>query len=223
MNTSIIIDDIRRRSIRVQRDKILERIRQEEEIATTTLPRKIIREAEERARERVALQGWKRHLAFIAVILGVGYVIYRILGNRQRLVRPRVKSTSFAIQTEGIDENTGNAKRAVSFESEKDWKLERFKLEHPMTWKQFERDGQPDWLVSDVSGRLSFDFFNTELKLAIDVINKDMLRFPSPGYFETQEEFENSVYNRKLKSELSSANSFSYKTIVVNSDTRVYT
>lgn len=232
MNTSIIIDDIRKRSIKIQRDKILEKIRQEEELEAVTLPRKIIQEAEERAKEKIALQGWKRNLSFVVIFLGAGYAIYRILMAGKQKLNPRKppSSTSFAIQTETIldddDDVEYDAREKTVINDErktikfnipkiKDRETEKLKTVYPKHWKEFERDYEPPWLVSRVSGQMSFGFYHSGLKIGIDMITSEMLEFPNK-HFSTQEDFENSIYDRQLKTELSEDYSVTYK--IVNLD-----
>ena len=236
MNTSIIIDDIRKRSIKIQRDKILEKIRQEEELEATTLPRRIILEAEERAKEKIALQGWKRNLSFLVIFLGAGYAIYRILiAGRQKLSNrkpvPKPLSASFAIQTENTveeedeEEEFDNHTRKpakVTFDidnidskSHGDKEMEKLKIDYPKHWRGFERDYEPDWLRSNVTGQMKFGFYNKELRIAIDMITSEMLQYPN-DHFSTQEDFENSIYDRQLKKDLSEHHSITYK--IVNID-----
>ena len=229
MNTSIIIDDIRKRSIKIQRDKILEKIRQEEELEATTLPRRIILEAEERAKEKIALQGWKRNLSFLVIFLGAGYAIYRILiAGRQKLSNrkpvPKPLSASFAIQTENTveEEEFDNRTRKlakVTFDidnidstSPDDKEMEKLKIDYPKHWRGFERDYEPDWLRSNVTGQMKFGFYNKELRIAIDMITSEMLQYPN-DHFSTQEDFENSIYDRQLKKDLSEHHSITYKII----------
>ena len=236
MNTSIIIDDIRKRSIKIQRDKILEKIRQEEELEATTLPRKIIMEAEERAREKIALQGWKRNLSFIAIFLGAGYIIYRILmTGRQKLSRKKTPpvTSSFAIQTETVEEekeeNDVKPKPSrVTFNVEpKDEEeslpreIRKLKTDYPRHWKGFQPNYEFPWLTSNVTGQMKFDFYNSDLKIGIDMITAEMLEYPNV-HFTTQEDFENSVYDRQLKLELSDDHSITYKVINLDLEMEEY-
>lgn len=121
MNTSIIIDDIRKRSIRVQRDKILDRIRQEEEIAEAALPRRIILEAEEKAKQKILIQGWKKTACMVAMFLGAGYIIYRLLNIQKKILAPKkppVPKKSLSIQTEEEKEppQTDLIRKTVKFD-----------------------------------------------------------------------------------------------------------
>lgn len=236
MNTSIIIDDIRKRSIRVQRDKILDRIRQEEEIAEAALPRRIILEAEEKAKQKILIQGWKKTACMVILGLGVSYVIYRLLAMQQQKKperKPPVIKRNLSIQTEMVNEQDDNDeekpnRKTVKFEIDGDEeevgdaKLEKLQTMYPKLWKTFERDSGPEWLVSNLTGgKMAFDFYSEEMSTGIDMISSDMLQYPGPStvHFETQEDFENSIYNRKLKEELCEDNSLVYKLINLDLET----
>lgn len=211
MNSSIIIDDIRKRSIRVQRDQMIERLKQEEEFFETSVPKRIIMEAEERAREKVQSQGWKKTFVFVVFMIACAYLIFRYIKTNMG-VKPQVQKQkkkmmiTTEIQTDPV-ETPVPEKRAVKFSI--DEKMERIKLAYPDTWKEFERNVKFPWLRSPISGPMFVDFYLEDERLAIDVIHNDMLEYPNI-YHTTEEQFENYVYERKLKMDQCQENDVSF-------------
>jgi hypothetical protein len=216
MNSSIIINDIRKRSIRLQREQILENIRREEEYYEAPLPQRIIIEAEERAKEKTNSHSWKK-TALLTLFIGICfYIVFRFMSKATApptileppFPKPRLKpSVAIAIQTD----DTPSQK--VSFQL--DEKLERLKEEFMGgDWKEFDRDVYPTWLKSPISGPMGFDFYSSELKIAIDVLYNDMLEYPN-CYHKTEEQFENFIYERKIKMDLCSERGIEYQELAM--------
>jgi hypothetical protein len=97
-----------------------------------------------------------------------------------------------------------------------DEKLEKLKTEYSQTWK-FERDYQPHWLLSPISGLMTIDFYNPHEELCLDVIKDDMLVYPN-SYHDSEETFENFIYERKLKGELCSQHGLTYQELIIGPD-----
>lgn len=212
MNSSIIIDDIRRRSIRLQRDQILERIRQEEDFYEQPLPKRIIIEAEERAKDRISSSGWKKTMFIIFLFISIGYIIFKfMLINSTTEVRipprqPRMVTTE--IQTESPLE-----RKAVRFEL--DSHLEKLKNEFPSDWRGFENGFSREWLRSPISGPLVIRYYHPDMNLAVDVFHNDMLEYPNQ-YHETVEQFENFIFEKNLKMSLCEENGIQYQEIFID-------
>lgn len=221
MNSSIIINDIRKRSIRLQREQILENIRREEDYYEAPLPQRIIIEAEERAREKTNSHSWKK-TALLTLFIGICfYLVFRFMSQATSLpqpllpkqpIKPRLKpSVSISIQTD-TPESPGPVQK-VSFQL--DEKLERLKEEYlGGDWREFDRDVYPTWLKSPISGPMGFDFYASELKIAIDVLYNDMLGYPN-CYHKTEEQFENFIYERKIKMDLCSERGIEYQELAM--------
>lgn len=211
MNSSIIISDIRKRSIRLQREQILENVRQEEALYDMPLSQRLINEAEERAREKTDSQSWKKSFMLFLFFLGCMYILYRLLKTdiRKELRPPKMVTTS--IQTDSPDPI-----RQVRFTE--DPKLERLKQEYPREWKNFDRDQTIEWLRSPITGPLLVDFLYERHGLAVDVINNDILEYPN-NYHKTEEQFENFIYERELKNRLCSENGIEYNELYLTTDT----
>jgi hypothetical protein len=215
MNSSVIINDIRKRSIRLQRDHILDSIRNEEQFYETPLPQRIIIEAEERAREKTDSHSWKK-TAFMVVFIGLSfYLIFRFMSQSipPPLTAPKRKlpklSTTIAVQTDQDLSPTPTTRLTFHM----DEKLEKLKTEYSHTWK-FERDYQPSWLLSPISGLMTIDFYNPDDNLCLDVIRYDMLAYPN-SYHDSEETFENFIYERKLKAELCHKQGLDYQELVI--------
>lgn len=187
--STIIADDIRKRSIRLQRDVILERIRQEEEISNASIPKRFIIDAEEKARERVESQTWKKYMIVLLLVGSILWMGFRILYHHGKPIPS--KKVRFNI----------------------DRRMELLKKEFPTDWKSFHRNGGPDWLISDITGKMSFEFFNPELQVGVDVVEREDLVFPSSKYEGDEIKFQNSVYNMDLKQRLCTENSFTYRVL----------
>lgn len=203
MMTSIIMDDIRKRSIRIQRDQMLERIRQEEEYQNLTLPKQLIIEVEERARERVEGQSWKKYFIMILLIGVLAYIIFKFTKNESSSTHqiPEKKSVKFNPNTT-IRENT----------------LKRIRKMYPDDWRGFQNKQSPPWLVSNISGKLSFEYFNPELGVAIDVVMRDDLSFPSKKYNDDEIKFENFIYDIELKKTECNSRNIKYFSWVVDNN-----
>lgn len=178
--SSIIHEDIRKRSIRIQRDQILNQLRQDEDLAMTSIPRRIIMEVEDRAREAVDSNSWKRYFIMFIIAASVVYGLYRLI-------------------------NILNAR------------MSEFSLQNifPKTHAGFVRNGGPDWLVSEITGSMTFDYFNEKTGEAIDFITSDDNRFPSPKY-KNEIDFQNAIYNRAMKKELCEKHEVSYVVVIDN-------
>jgi hypothetical protein len=217
MNSSVIINDIRKRSIRLQRDHILESIRNEEQFFETPLPKRIIIEAEERAREKTDSHSWKK-TTFLVIFIGLCfYLLFRFMSQgipppiqvSKRKIPPL--SSTIAIQTES---QPSPSTPRLTFNI--DEKLERLKREYSHSWK-FEKDFQPSWLTSPISGQMTIDFYNPDETLALDIIKNDMLEYPNP-YHNSEEEFENFIYDRKLKLDLCKDRGIDYQELLIPPD-----
>jgi hypothetical protein len=212
MNSSIIINDIRKRSIRLQREQILDDIRREEEYYEAPLPKRIIIEAEERAKEKTNSHSWKKSL-LLTLFIGLSfYLVFRFMIQNVSAppppkLKPKPLSATIAIQTDQAEVSS-----RVSFQV--DEKLERLREEFKQDWKYFERDVRLPWLKSPISGPMFFDFYSPELKMAVDVLNNDMLEYPNT-YHDTEEQFENFVYERKLKMDLCSEREIEYQELTI--------
>lgn len=178
--SSIIFDDIRKRSIRLQRDLILNQIRQDEDLGMTNIPRRIIMEVEERARETVESNAWKRYFVLFIIISAVVYGLYRLMNILN------ARFSQYSLQTL-----------------------------FPNTHQGFVKDTGPDWLVSDLTGTMSFSFFNEKTGEAIDYITSDDNKFPSARY-RNEIDFQNAIYNRAMKKELCEKHEVSYLVVLDN-------
>lgn len=105
--SSIIFDDIRKRSIRVQRDQILSQIRQDEDLGMTSIPRRIIMEVEERARETVESNTWKRYLLLFIIITSVIYGMYRLVNTLNAKFSQYSLQSLFPNTYQGFTKSTG--------------------------------------------------------------------------------------------------------------------
>lgn len=204
--TSIIMDDIRKRSIRIQRDQILERIKQEEEFQNLSLPKQLIIEAEERARERIDGQSWKKYFIMVLIMTGIGYIIFKFTRNNVPVSPPPQHSSE---------------KKTVKFNPEmtiREISTARLRKEYPDAWKGFKNKESPTWLVSNLSGKLSFEYFNPELGVAIDVVMREDLSFPSKKYKDDEIKFENFIYDIELKKTECKARNIQYLSWVVDNN-----
>jgi len=213
MNSSIIIDDIRKRSIRVQREQILERIRNEEDFYDQPLPRRIIQEAEERAKERVSSSGWKKTIIIILLFLAMGYIVFRsmMLSAKEPVYAP--VQIPRMITTEIQTDETPVERKNIRFDL--DERFEKLKEVYPHTWKEFEMDFQEEWLRSPISGLLVVRYYHPELRVAVDVLYSDMLEFPN-RYHKTVEQFENFIFEKSLKTKLCEENGIQYKELIID-------
>lgn len=205
MMTSIIMDDIRKRSIRIQRDQILERIKQEEDFQNLSFPKQLIIEAEERARERVEGQSWKKYFIMLLIMTGIGYIIFKFTRNNVPVSQPSPPSE----------------KKSVKFNPEmtiREISMTRLRKEYPDTWKGFKSKESPAWLVSNLSGKLSFEYFNPELGVAIDVVMREDLSFPSKKYKDDEIKFENFIYDIELKKTECKARNIQYLSWVIDNN-----
>jgi hypothetical protein len=206
MFSSVIADDIRKRSIRVQRDQILDQLRREEEIDNMSIPKRFILEAEERARERVNDQGWKKtFIVSLIVLVGGGLFIFflrRFNKEQQQTPIPKMLS-EMEIQTDDSPQN----KKNVRFETENDGekeedekgdKMSRLMEEFPNSWRNFILDYSPEGLVSDLTGSLVFDFYDEESLLLVDFDPEDFFQFPN-SITNDEIRFKNMIYDKKLK------------------------
>lgn len=180
--TSIIHEDIRKRSIRLQRDQILSQMRQEEEYGFTSIPRRLIMEVEERARESVDSNSWKRYAVLLIITGAIIYGLYKIV----KLANASYKS-SFSIESL-----------------------------FPISHGGFIKNTGPDWLMSDISGKLTFSYFNPDTREAVDYITSEDNKFPSSRY-STEEDFQTAIYNRAQKKELCETNEVTYLVVLDNS------
>lgn len=224
MNTSIIIDDIRKRSIRLQREQLLEQLKHEEDFESMTIPKRIILEAEERAKERVSSQGWKKTVLFTLFLIGLGYLLYKYIardnGKQPMIIKPpKPELVSMSIQTEeDIEEPVVNEPKRVSFQLfDKEVEFARHvKSRELRTF--YKRNFTEDWLVNKSTGKpMTFDFYNDNEDHAIDIISREMLIYPN-DMFETQEDFEMSIYERELKKQLCRQRSIEYEIIVADNN-----
>jgi hypothetical protein len=215
----VIIDDIRRRSIRVQRDQFLEQIRREEEIDNMSISKRFILEAEERARERINDQGWKKTFFFSLLVLvgGVLFVILLRKNNRDTTLQnlPKIGKMETEIQTE---ETTPPLKKNVRFEETRDlpdetdergYVLSRLMEEFPTNWRDFTPDLGPENLVSDLSGNLVFNFYDEEKRVAVDFDPEDFFQFPN-SITNDEIRFQNMIYDKKLKRSFCEENGIDY-------------
>jgi hypothetical protein len=215
MNSSIIIDDIRKRSIRVQRDQILERLRHEEDLYDQPLPKRIIIEAEERAKERVSSSGWKKTFIFILLFLSMGYIVFRfmMISAKEPQHEVPIPRHPRMITTEIQTDSPPNERKSIRFDI--DERFEKLKEEYPHDWKEFENDFQEEWLRSPISGPLFIQYYHPELKVAVDVLNGDMLEFPN-DYHKTVEQFENFIFEKSLKTKLCEENDIQYRELIID-------
>lgn len=204
MNSSVIIDDIRKRSIRVQRDQILEQIRREEEIDNMSIPKRFILEAEERARERIQGQGWKKTLFLSLVVLVGGFLLIKFLRGMNPISSsppPRKICMEMEIQTE----EDISSKKTVRFEEDPEEefsteinKFERLMEEFPTNWKNFYQNFSPEGMISDITGNLHFDFYDEENKIGVDFDPEDFFQFPN-SLTNDEIRFQNMIYDKKIK------------------------
>jgi hypothetical protein len=233
MNSSFIIEDIRKRSHRVHQEELLRRQREEDEEYETALPRRIINEAEENVSRKYALQGWKRISVVGALFLGSVYVIYRImilLSPKSPIpkpvtFRPTQDPKPEPPKAEPKEEREEvevrrEPKRMVMFSVDR--KLDLLQELYPRRWSKFERNFEAEWLQGSVRSEssLTIDFFleggsDDEDSVAIDMITSDMLQYPSPDktYFNSQEEFENFIFTIKEKKDLCTGRGIVYKVL----------
>jgi hypothetical protein len=226
MNSSIIIDDIRRRSIRVQRDQILEQIKREEEIEALTIPKRFILEAEERAKERVSDQSWKKNFFLAILYLISGFLIIKF--TRSLTATPSPPPPVSTSVPEPIPEPEG--KKNVRFnlkspepipESEYEPeeyepnKLELLMRDYPKTWRDFSSKFTADWLMSDVSGKMQFDFFDEDGMVAVDYDPGDFFKFPN-SLTNDEIQFQNMIYDRDLKRTICEEKNIEYREITID-------
>jgi hypothetical protein len=188
MNSSIFINDFRRRSIRVERDKILEQLRMEEEMENMSIPKRFIFEAEERARERVEGQRWKRILLLVLFFGIGGFIIFKVFRRASRI--PRATRVEMEVQTE--------TKKTVSFREDR---RDLLRGEYPDSWETFVEHHSPEWLVSDITGGMQFDFYNEDENVAVDIVPGDFYKFPN-SVTNDEIRFQNMIYDKKLKRQL---------------------
>lgn len=216
MNTSIIIDDIRKRSVRLQRDKILEQIRQEEDMEAMSIPKQIILEVEERAKERVNSQGWKKTALFTVFLGAVAYLVYKYVSReiKPRLIEHiRPELVSMSIQTDTPDEDVTPRKVCFQLYDKED---EFYKTYPDTNIECYVKNYTSEWLINKSSGsEMIIDFMDLEGGHAVDFIPKDMLKYPNDK-FDNQDDFELSIYERELKRELCARRSIKYDIIVMN-------
>lgn len=212
MNSSIIIDDIRRRSIRLQRDQFLDRIRQEEDFYEQPLPKRIIIEAEERAKDRISSSGWKKMMFVIFLFIAIGYIIFKSMLNNST-PEVRIPTRAPRMVTTEIQTDSPLEKKAVRFEI--DNHLEKLKDEFPTEWRSFETNFRREWLRSPISGLLTIHYYNSEMNLVVDVFHNDMLVYPNQ-YHETVEQFENFIFEKNLKMRLCEENGIQYQEIFID-------
>lgn len=209
MNSTVIIDDIRKRSIRVQRDQYIEQIRREEEIDAMSIPRRFILEAEERARERIQEQGWKKTLFMTLVILVGGFLLVRFLRNTNQPPHPPPKTqlnsrTEIEIRTDDtppkktvwfsqteVDEDVGGGDGGRD-------KLTRLIEEFPDSWRGFVPNHSPDDLISDLTENPGFDFYDEAGGVAVDFDPEDFFQFPN-SITNDEIRFQNMIYDKTVK------------------------
>lgn len=230
MNTSVIIEDIRKRSHRIHSDELQRRQELEGGYFETALTRRIINEAEEKSNNKFSLQSWKRTGIVIGVVLGAAFIIYRIL----IMISPNSSGTRFVTnpvkQREPPEDSAPEdpphsspkpvTRKVVMFDVDR--KLDVLQDIYPILWRKYVRNYQADWLISPLKGnpKLTVDFyydgaFETDSKKALDMITSDMLQFPSESgnYFETQEDFENFIFIIKTKKDLCTERGIVYKVL----------
>jgi hypothetical protein len=188
MNSSIFADDIRRRTIRVERDKILNQMRREEEMENMSIPKRFIHEAEERARDRINARRWRGWFALfllIAVGVFVGFKYFRTLKTRPANIKREIMIQTETPKTVSFREDTPNA----------------LKKEFPDTHDEFVRNHSPEWLVSNLSGKMQFDYYHEEERKAVDLVPGDFYVFPN-SLTDDEIRFQNMIYDKKVKKEL---------------------
>jgi hypothetical protein len=241
MNSAIIIEDIKKRSYRLQREQFLRQLKQdEEEAGEQYFPKRILEEAEENVSRKHADQGWKRYTVVGALFLGSAYIIYRLI----ILLTPNPKSKRFTLRAskpredeikpptsenkEEEEERQGKPeprprgpKKMVMFSVDR--KLDVLQELYPRRWVKFERNFQADWFVSSLREDrkpLVVDFFlendsTEEDSIAIDMITSDMLDYPSEtkDYFSSQSEYDSFIYEIKEKKDIFSSRGIVYRVL----------
>lgn len=139
-------------------------------------------EVEERAKESVESNSWKRYTLLVLISAAIIYGLYKI-----------------------INMANNSLKSSYSIESL-----------FPNSHQGFVKDSSPDWLVSGVSGEMSFSYFNPKTMEAVDYVTSDDNKFPSPKFI-SEEEFQNSIYNRSVKKDLCEERGVTYLVVLNNS------
>lgn len=221
MNSSIIIDDIRRRSIRVQRDQILEQIKREEEIEALTIPKRFIFEAEERAKERINEQGWKKNFFLAILFLISGFLIIKFTRSltatapSPSISEPQPESQPEPENKKNVRFNLKSPEPEYDPEDYEPNKLELLMRDYPKKWRVFSSKFTAEWLVSDVSGDMQFDFFDEEGMVAVDYDPRDFFKFPN-SLTNDEIQFQNMIYDKDLKRSICEERNIEYKEITMD-------
>ena len=85
----------------------------------------------------------------------------------------------------------------------------------PGTHSGFVKDTGPEWLVSDLTGTMTFSYYNKKTGEAIDFITSEDNKYPSPKY-KNEIDFQNAIYNRAMKKELCEKHEVSYLVVLDN-------
>jgi hypothetical protein len=203
MNPSVIIEDIRKRSHRVQREELIRRQREDEyeDDERIALSRRLIIGAEENVARKHAAHSWKRTTVIGILSIGVAYIIYRTM----TMLSPKTQLKGFSLKNahpgktdtdkddvtpgEGddipqapeqrqlkTDSRVGNSRRVVMFSV--DQKLDILQELYPRRWSKFERNFQTEWLVTSLrraEKSLSIDFFLEAVSDTEDSVAIDMI------------------------------------------------
>lgn len=216
MNSTMIMDDIRRRSIKLQRDRILETIRREEEWGDMSIPRRIIMDAELRAVERVESQGWKRNTTVVILVVAVVWLSIRWLHTKH--ATPWVLEAPG--QTTGVEIETQTdypPPKTVRFTREP---IDMLREDYPQLWRGFVEGYSPPWLISEVSGKLAFDFYHPDEAIAVDYIDPSSNSFPNAIVGDDEIRFQNMIYDRACKLRLSREHGVDY--VVLDRETNSF-
>lgn len=168
-----------------------------------SIPKRFILEAEERARERIEGQGWKKTLFLTLVILIGGFIFIKVLRAVNHPPPPIPVSRLSSRAEIEIQTDDTSLKKTVRFEEDETSnevvnKLERLMEEFPDSWRDFSADLGPEDLISDITGRLTFDFYDEDHNLAVDFAPEDFFQFPN-SITNDEIRFQNMIYDKKVK------------------------